>query len=202
MKKLLFLFVAMLLAGFMQAQLHFGPQIGFTTSKLTTNTSDIKSEFKSNFLFGAFVRIGDKVYVQPEVNWLTQGGVWENNYSGTEDYKKLEMKYKTIQIPVSVGWRMIDLKLVNIRIFGGLSANIVTDKNIEVQNITEPIEDSDWKDMIWQYQVGAGVDVLMFAVDVKYMGGLNNLSNDITFDGNTINTKSNLFMVTLGWKIF
>lgn len=202
MKKIVLLFSALIFAGLMQAQLHFGPQIGFTTSKLSTNTSDIKSEFKSNFLFGAFARIGDKIYVQPEVNWLTQGGVWENDYSTIEEKKELEMKYKTIQIPVSVGWRLIDLKLVNIRVFGGLAANIVTDKDIKVTNITEPIENSDWKDMIWQYQLGAGVDVLMFAVDVKYMGGLNDLSNDLVFDGKTIETKSNLFMVTLGWKIF
>lgn len=203
MKKIVLLFSALIFAGLMQAQLHFGPQIGFTTSKLSTNTSDIKSEFKSNFLFGAFVRIGDKIYVQPEVNWLTQGGVWENDYSTPDEYKKLEMKYKTIQIPVSVGWKIIDLKLVSIRIFGGLAANIVTDKDIDIEGITDPIEDSDWKDMIWQYQVGAGVDVLMFALDVKYMGGINDLAkNDIVFDGNTVSTKSNLFMVTLGWKIF
>ena len=182
----------------MQAQFHFGPQIGYTSSKLTTNVSDVTSEFKSNFLFGAFARFGEKIYVQPEVNWLTQGGVW----NGTAD-EKLEMTYKTIQIPVSLGWRIIDLKVVNIRIFGGAAANIVTNKSIEIKNIDEPITDADWNDLIWQYQVGAGVDVLMFAVDVKYMDGINELmKNDIKFDGTTVSTKSNLFTVTLGWKIF
>ena len=197
MKKLLLLFAALMIGGMVSAQFHFGPQIGFTTSKLTTNVSEIKSEFHSNFTFGAFARIGDKFYVQPEINWLTQEGVWD----GSND-ASLTMKYKTIQIPVSAGLRIIDLKVVNIRLYAGLAANIVTDKDIEITNITEPIEDSDWKDMIWQYQVGAGVDVLMFALDVKFMGGLNDLSNDLTFDGNSIETKSNLFMVTLGWKIF
>ena len=195
---MLLLFVS----GMMFAQFHIGPQIGYTSSKLTTNTSDIKSTFKSNFLFGAFARFGEKIYVQPEINWLTQGGIWEATTDGT-DLGKTEMTYKTIQIPVSVGWRLIDLKLVNIRIFGGLSANIATDKKMKLDGITQDIEDADWNNMVWQYQVGAGVDVLMFALDLKYMGGLNNLyKGDIQYDGKTLSTKSNLFMVTLGWKIF
>lgn len=202
MKKLTLLMLLLFVSGMMFAQFHIGPQIGYTSSKLTTNTSDIKSTFKSNFLFGAFARFGEKIYVQPEINWLTQGGIWEATTDGT-DLGKTEMTYKTIQIPVSVGWRLIDLKLVNIRIFGGLSANIATDKKMKLDGITQDIEDADWNNMVWQYQVGAGVDVLMFALDLKYMGGLNNLyKGDIQYDGKTLSTKSNLFMVTLGWKIF
>ncbi len=200
MKKIGLVIAAVLIVSSIQAQLHFGPQIGFTSSKLTTNFSDYSSEVKSNFLFGAFVRIGEKIYVQPEINWLTQGGVWENS---TID-NKIEMKYKTVQIPVSVGWRIIDLKLVNIRVFGGFAANIATDKEMKIDDIDEPITDADWNDLAWQYQIGAGVDVLMFALDVKYMGGLNNLykGDDFVYDGTTLSTKSNLFTITLGWKIF
>jgi hypothetical protein len=202
MKKTLLIISAVLFVTTIQAQLHFGPQIGYTGSKLTTNSSEITSTIKSNFLFGAFVRIGDKFYVQPEINWLTQGGIWEDDGIDVEN-EKLEMTYKTIQIPVSVGWRIIDLKLVNIRLFGGMSANIATNKEMEINGIAEPIEDANWNDLIWQYQVGAGVDVLMFALDVKYVGGINDWTkNDISFDGKTVSTKANMFMVTLGWKIF
>ena len=205
MKKVLLIISAVLIVTTIQAQFHFGPQIGFTLSKLTTNLSEVTSDFKSNFMFGAFVRLGEKIYVQPEINWLTQGGVWKSTEGAGPDQidKELKMTYKTIQIPVSLGWRIIDLKIANIRIFGGAAANIVTDKKMDLKNISDPIEDADWKDVIWQYQVGAGVDVLMFALDVKYMGGLNELmKNDIKFDGKTISTKSNMFTVTLGWKIF
>ena len=202
MKKTLLIIAAFLIVTSMQAQFHFGPQIGYTASKLTTNTSEITSTFKNNFLFGAFVRIGNKFYVQPEVNWLTQGGIWEGDAINV-DNKKLEMTYKTIQIPVSVGWRIIDLKLVNIRLHGGFSANIAVDKEMKIGGITEPLRDEDWNNLVWQYQVGVGVDVLMFAVDVKYVGGLNDWNkNDFTFDGKSLSTKANMFMVTLGWKIF
>ncbi len=204
MKKSLLIISAILIVTAIQAQFHFGPQVGYTASKLTTNSSDVTSTFKNNFLFGAFVRIGDKFYVQPEVNWLTQGGIWEGDAGARSTVtNKLEMTYKTIQIPVSVGLKVIDLKLVNIRIHGGFSANIVTNKEMKINNITEPITDADWNNLLWQYQVGAGVDVLMFALDVKYVGSLNNWNkNDIQFNGTSLSTKANMFMVTLGWKIF
>ncbi|MDP2721719.1 MAG: porin family protein [Bacteroidales bacterium] len=202
MKKLMLIMVALFATTVMFGQFHIGPQIGFTSSKLTTNQNDIKTSFKSNFVFGAFARIGDKIYVQPEINWLTQGGVWEAKTDGSE-IGKTELTYKTIQIPVSVGYKLIDMKVVNIRVFGGFAANIAADKKMKINDITEPIKDADWSNMVWQYQVGAGVDVLMFALDIKYMGGLNNLyKGDVQYDGETLSTKSNLFMVTLGWKIF
>ncbi|NQU31667.1 MAG: PorT family protein [Bacteroidetes bacterium] len=205
MKKILLIISAVLIVTTIQAQFHFGPQIGYTASKLTTNTSDVTSSVKNNFLFGAFVRLGEKIYVQPEVNWLTQGGIWENTEGTGIDQvtNRLTMTYKTIQIPVSLGWRIIDLKIANIRIFGGMAANIATDKVMKINDITQPIDDADWKSVVWQYQVGAGVDVLMFALDVKYMGGLNTLNKqDFVWDGTSLATKSNMFTVTLGWKIF
>ncbi len=149
MKKLVVLIAAVFAITTIQAQFHFGPQIGYTASKLSTNTTEITSNFKNNFLFGAFVRIGEKIYVQPEINWLTQGGIWKEDKVDEE----IEMTYKTIQIPLSVGWRLIDLKVANIRIFGGLSANIATNKEMKINNIDEPIKEADWKDVAWQYQV-------------------------------------------------
>ncbi len=62
--------------------------------------------------------------------------------------------------------------------------------------------------MIFQvgdFQFGAGVDVLMFTLDVQYYLGLNNVINDIELengDSVTFDSKSKGFMVTLGWKSF
>ena len=64
---------------------------------------------------------------------------------------------------------------------------------------------SDFGNIQWQWQAGLGVDVFMFAIDVRYFGGLNDLVNkDVTIDVGTykITSRSNLFQVTVGWKIF
>lgn len=207
MKKLVLVMAVSMMTSMSYGQFHFGPQIGYTGSNLSVDYDSISNGLRNNFLVGAFVRIGEKIYVQPEVNWLTQGSVFK--YPSFNSISPIEqtVKLSTIQVPVNVGWRLINLKVVNIRIFGGIAANFVVNKNIttsgDEQNYPEalPTED-DFKNTIWQWDVGAGVDVLMFALDVKYVGGINNIFDDFQFNNNTLTSKSNLFEVTLGWKIF
>ncbi len=212
MKKLTLFLAALFCSTIMFGQFHFGPQVGYTASNLTLNTSDITNNLKSNLLVGAFARFGKKLYVQPEVNWLTQGSVFRYptvgfggvNLSPVEQ----EIKLSTIQIPLSLGFNLLDLNVVNLRIHAGATANIVVNKEITTTDSNEyvdPLKESDINDLQWQYQAGLGVDVLMFALDVKYMGGINELINgnvDIDGESQTISSKSNLFVVTLGWKIF
>lgn len=197
-----------MITGMSYGQFHIGPQIGYTGSNLTLNVDSISNSLKSNFLVGVFMRFGKKIYIQPEVNWLTQGSVFK--YPSFKDgIVPLEqnIKLSTIQVPVNVGWRIINLKVVNIRIFAGIAANFVMNTTIDTKSgdpddYENALVPDDFKSVQWQWDVGAGVDILMFAVDVKYMGGINNLLDNVQLDGNTITSKSNIFVVTLGWKIF
>ena len=207
MKKLIIFSIAVLTSALSYGQLHFGPQIGFTASNLTLDVDDIQNNLQSNFLIGAFVRMGKKIYVQPEVNYYTQGSIFKYPAIGSLSPLEQEIGLKTLQVPVNLGWRMINLEIVNIRLFGGVVANFVLDKKIETtsgnpDDYENALVPEDFKDVNWQYDVGVGVDVLMFAVDVKYVGGFTNVLNDVQFDGKTVTSKSNLFVVTLGWKIF
>ncbi len=207
MKKLFILVVAVLSSALSYGQLHFGPQVGFAASNLTLNVDNIENNLKSNFLIGAFVRMGKKIYVQPEVNYYTQGSVFKTPAIGSLSPLEQEISLKSLQVPVNLGWRMINLEIVNIRLFGGAVANFILDKQVtttsgnpdDYENALVP---EDFQDINWQFDVGVGVDVLMFAVDVKYVGGISNVLNDVKFDGTTVSSKSNLCVVTLGWKIF
>ncbi|PLW96164.1 MAG: hypothetical protein C0591_09375 [Marinilabiliales bacterium] len=206
MKKIIVAFVAIVITLSSYGQFHVGPQIGYTASNLSLNTDSITNGLKSNFVAGVFFRFGEKIYVQPEINWLTQGSVFKYPSIGSISPIEQNIKLNTIQVPLNIGWRIINLKVVNIRIFAGVLANFVTKTTITTSggdpNYYDalPTED-DFGKTQWQWDIGAGVDVLMFAIDVKYMGGINNILNDFTIDGTTISSKSNLFMVTLGWKI-
>lgn len=202
MKKTTLLLVMLMAASFAFGQISLGPKIGYNTSKLTTEVSDINSELKNSFNFGVFVRLGKKIYVQPEVNWLTRGSVLKVPSVSSLSPVEQEIDLKTIEIPALLGWRIINLGVGNIRIFAGPSASIVTDKEIstkEGSNLTDPIEDSDFEDMIWGFNLGAGVDVLMFTLDVRYQMGLNEVIKEV--EGFDINSKNNVFAVSLGWKI-
>ena len=206
MKKIILLLAFFVAANITFAQLHFGPKIGYNTSKLSIDRSDIKTDLKNSFQFGVFVRLGDKIYVQPEVNFLTQGGIFKTPEITSLSPFEQEVNLKTIQIPVLVGYKIIDLKVTNIRVMGGPVASIVTDKNIEnkVSGYIAPIKDADLKDMIWSFQFGAGVDVLMFSLDVRYNLGLNKMIDNVFIEDEEISFKSKTsgFNVSLAWKIF
>jgi hypothetical protein len=207
MKKVVFIGVIMLMTASMFGQFTLGPQIGYTASNLTVDKSEIENNLRNNFLIGVFARFGKKIYVQPEINWLTQGSILQYPSLSNPNPVEQEIKISAIQVPVSVGWRIINLEVVNIRIYGGVAANFVTNTTINTTNGdgSEYLLPGDFNNVQWQWQLAAGVDVFMFALDVRYFGGINDImTKDITIDSQTqsVSSKSNLFQVTLGWKIF
>jgi hypothetical protein len=207
MKKILLLSILAFLAFSVNAQLSLGPKIGYSTLKLSVDQSDITTDLKNNFLFGAFVRLGNKVYLQPEINWYTSGTVFSRPSIGSLSPFEQEIKLRNVQVPVFVGFKLIDLKLINIRAMAGPTANFIVNKEIETmegQNYIAPIKETDIKDVHWGFQLGAGVDVLMFTLDVQYSVGLNNVIGTIDVGGSPIkfDSKKNGFIVSLGWKIF
>ncbi len=199
MKKIILILAITFFATTAFSQISFGPKIGYNTSKLSTDKSDIKSDLRSGFQFGAFLRLGTKIYVQPEINWVTEGGVFKPISLGSLDPFEDDVKLSTIQIPFLIGVKVFDLKVANLRVFGGPSASIVTDKTIEGTNDLG-IHVDNIEDLIWGLQIGAGVDVLMLTLDVRYNIGLTKVIGDV--GSTTYDSKTNGFNVSLGWKIF
>jgi len=202
MKKITFIFILFMASGFAFGQFSIGPKIGFNTSKLTTDLDQIESDVANNFNFGVFVRLGTKIYLQPEINWLTSGGVYKKPEIDDVKPIKQEVEMKSIEIPVIVGWRIINLGVGNIRVLAGPSASIVTDKTVSTSdpdNFINPIKESDIEDMLWGFNIGAGADILMFTLDIRYQMGLNEVIQEV--EGFSFNSKNNMFAVSLGWKI-
>jgi hypothetical protein len=206
MKKTILISAFVLLGSVIMAQgIHFGPKIGYTTNKLSSDKSDIKTDLKSNFLFGAFVRIGDKVYLQPEINYYTSGSVFKRSAIGSISPVEDEITLKNIQIPLYVGVSLVDLKLANVRAMAGPTATLILDKEVKPLQSFGLIKDADIGDFQWGFQFGLGVDVLMLTLDIQYFIGLNKLIGEINdLDGNKIklDSRPSGFMVSLGWKIF
>jgi hypothetical protein len=200
MKKLILIALAMLTAGITYAQLipgfTIGPKVGASFSKFSTDIDDLEAEMKNTLHFGAFARIGKKVYFQPELLVNTRKGEMRNS---NLDLKAGTVKVGSLDVPLLVGYRLIDAKVFNIRAMAGPSVNKVINKTIELDegwdddiNLTE----DNLRDLNWGFQFGAGVDVLMFAVDLRYEIGLNDFSKLDNFD-----LKNNTFTLSVGWKI-
>jgi hypothetical protein len=200
-----FLLISLVLITFSAfSQFTLGPKVGYSSSKLSTKASDISSDLKNNFQFGIFMRIGKKIYIQPEVNWLTQGSIIKSNTGSTSPFNQ-EIKLKTIQIPLLIGAKVINFKKVNFRVFSGPTVSIVSSKTIEnkVADYITPLKDTDFEDLIWSVQVGAGLDIFQFTLDIRYNFGINNVIKTANIsDIEDEKFKTNGFNVTLGLKLF
>ena len=215
MKKILLASVLIFMASFSYAQLGFGIKGAVTMSNITTDIAEIEEAAQTGFQFGGFVRIGDKWHLQPEAYFSMKNGQFKFDFDEVDPGDPLNTLTKsvnytttlnTIDIPVLIGYKLLDPPLMNVRLQAGPVASIVTSKKfkIEVDGVEQSVDDDEgdiFKDMNWGLQFGAGVDFLMFTVDLRYEIGLSNMYNkpegaieDQTF-------KNNVFFLSVGWKI-
>jgi hypothetical protein len=201
MKKaaILIILCLMFMSSFAQLKnITLGPKIGFNTSKIKTNIPGIKEDIKKGFMAGVFVRIGNKVYIQPELMFVSKGGILKNDDPQQPNEQKI--KLSSIDIPVILGAKLINLKVVNIRFMIGPVASFIINKDFKMIEIKgEKIDEDNLKDAMWGLQFGAGIDVLMFALDFRYELGLNDFYKGD--NGTDYNFKNDMFRISLGWKI-
>jgi len=195
MKKIAVLTIIFLSASMLHAQSFFsmGPKAGFTTTTLTTDRQHIKEAFAANLHGGLFMRLGNKIYLQPEAIFTTKGGIFSQN----DFFHAREIELSTVEIPLLIGAKVIDLKAANLRIMFGPSMSFILDKDIVMRDNFERFDPDKIKNAMWGIQGGIGMDVLMFTLDVRYEFGLSNLS-----DIEGVEIRNSLFNVSLGWKIF
>ena len=167
-----------------------GVKVGYNTSKLASDMSTFTPSSKGGYNFGAFGRFGgSNFYLQPEFLYVVQNGGF--SVGSTRD----AIKMKSIQVPVLLGLKLVDLKVASIRAFTGPAISFPAGYNSD-QNIKYNFNNS-----VLDYQLGAGVDFLNFTLDIRYAWGLSK-SFDTTSLNSNFTSKGNAFTVSLGFKIF
>jgi len=222
MKKIIFSAVFLLCFSFSYAQFNVGIKAGYNSSLSFSNVNsvftgaynlnNVTGEIWNDFQAGVFARVGlGKIYIQPELLYAVQ----KKNYKVTlQDvvnknvtYDKL-LSVNTVDIPVLVGYKLLDLKLLNLRAFAGPKFRLNSNSSLEFSNLVKPAGSSstltldnlkqDFQSSKIGMEIGVGVDVLMLTLDVRY-----NLIGDMYNPKvNDFNLPSNTFLISLGWKIF
>ena len=192
MKKLTILFLAVLVSSGLYAQLpNFGIKVGATASSI--NTTDLSSSYDSENLLGyqlgAFVRINSgKLYLQPEVLYNLRS----TNIVGAAVVDDL-FDVGTIDVPLLLGFKLIDAKVFNIRAFIGPEASFILNKEANDSGFSL----DQINDLTWYMQAGVGVDLLFLTFDIRYEKGLSNFIDDYQGSGSL---KNNVFVFSLGLK--
>lgn len=196
MKKIVLLITAMVIITAANAQIPgftLGPKIGATFSKYSSDMATIREEAKNTIHWGAFARLGNKVYLQPEMLFMKRSGLLLNPAIGASEQT---INLRTIDIPVLLGVKVADLKVTNVRVFAGPVASLTIDRQLETQNWDEALTKDDIRGANWGLQFGAGADVLMFTADLRYEVGMSDFSKR-----ESVSLKNNLVTISIGWKI-
>ena len=199
--------MAVVLSNYAQLPFSLGIKGGINSSKINTdnysssvgnvNYKDFISDAKVGYNLGAFARFGTKIYLQPELLYCAR------NSQSTSGSTSQSIKLKTIQIPVLLGFRLFDLKLASIRAFTGPAMSFpMKSSKVTYDGVSAGLYDTkNYKNNIWDWQLGAGADVGMFTFDVRYEWGLTNVSDVNTNVSNIgFTNKGNTLTFSLGFK--
>jgi len=175
---------------------NFGAKIGGNFSKFSVSKSEAEYKFQPGFDVGFFARLKhQKVYVQPELYYSYQqfkstyeGPLFDKDGTFLKDVTQTTKTHThNLVVPVLVGYKLVDVKMTNVRVFLGPEFSYVLSESSSVDfrnpaNITGCI--------------GAGIDIAMLTFDLRYGYTFNNAAKDDTY----AKFHNNVVSISLGWK--
>lgn len=236
MKRLLlsFVLVALTTSLFAQLPVSLGIKGSINSSKITTDNfisgasdyslSDFKKDAANGFNVGAFLRLKlGKAFIQPELLYSLQKGKTTfdaskisesdpNAPQGLSGAITQNVDMKSIQIPVLLGVKVLDLKVASVNLMTGPAMSFPLDNSTIKLNPSSGVDLTgvkydmkNFKNNTWDWQLGAGVDVAMLSFDVRYSWALTNVSEGISnkdlYDIGFKN-KGNTLTLSLGIRLF
>jgi len=182
-----------------QSVFSLGPKIGYSSNKITDNLDSVQSSIKNSFQIGAFIRLGKKIYLQPEANYQV---VTSTLNKGTGlSARSQDLTIQSLKIPALIGVKLINRSAFNLRIMAGPAYTFILNKKLDPEHMSGlwPIKSvDDIKNSLWSVQMGAGFDVLFMTLDVRYELGIDNMYNGES----NLQMKNNMLNVSLGIKLF
>jgi len=186
---------AMLMGYAAQAQLTIRPQVGVNSSSLSSDDDLIDFNAGTGFQVGVDFQIGNKVYFQPgiQLEFLKNRVEFANGTAIEEsDYDRTG-----IRIPLMIGFRAVEDpdSDLNLRLFTGPNALLQLSQDSD-EGIFDDLDDDDLKDLVFGWNVGAGVDFSILFFDIGYQFGISEI-----FDDADSAPRNNLFYGNLGLRI-
>lgn len=184
MKKFLFLSLMMCCVFAAQAQFKFGVRGGvsslnFDPMPIITGDETFQVAFEeANYGVhaGVFARIGDKIYLQPEV--VFNSNTVDYNVTNIATTELLRERYQFVDIPLMLG-----IKMGVFRLQAGPVGHLFVNSNSEIVDKFSNI-DATFEEMTYGYQAGIGLDLgKKLIIDIKYEGNFDKYGEHFTING-------------------
>lgn len=141
----------------------YGLKGGTDLETPTIDTEEIKSQLKSNYQFGFFMRMGKKLFLQPEVYYAVK----TEQLTFMEAPLSEKVMVNNLKIPVLLGIEFLDLGIVSAHVMAGPMGSMFLGQSVSEHEIIRPKYE-------YKLQLGGGIDVLNFlTLDVRYSTNLN-----------------------------
>jgi len=137
----------------------FGLRAGTDLLSPTTDFEEIKTQLNSNMQFGAFAKIGKKLFIQPEVY---------GNFLVEDNLNTKKLVANSVRVPVLLGFEFLNLRVARAHLMAGPMATFYVN----------PYPDKNYD---YKLQLGGGIDLLRFlSLDVRYAVNLtDNIKNEL-----------------------
>ncbi|AWV98896.1 porin family protein [Arcticibacterium luteifluviistationis] len=206
MKKVAAVLALLLISSIGFSQSAFGVKGGVNLTHISTEAGSLKDNInesldtKTGFVFGIWGRMGQKLYLQPEVLIATKGGEVEVRPAGGGPVQVIDVKYTNLDIPVLVGFKPAKF----LRIMGGPVASLKLSEDKKLKDaLTEYTTNTDeaFENTTWGYQVGLGVKLLGVELDLRKEGSLTDI-NALSFKNeDKFNQRASGWQLTLAFTI-
>ena len=139
------------------------------------STSNAESEV--GYQFGGFFRVNiNKIYVEVELLYSKiKTQLVFNDYDGIVGFDPLaEFEFNTIEIPLSIGYR-----IGNLRLFMGPSlSNLVSGQRSFLNEIEKVTDDYNRTNLMWHWGIGGDFERVL--IDLTYESGLSKTGESLT----------------------
>lgn len=204
MKRIGYTIIFLLLThtAFCQGPVNIGLKFGTNSSTMLTDIDEVLNqnvEISSinNYLAGVFARVNiGRLYIQPEAYFNTKGGTI--NPLGNDQFQiptATLFNYKTIDVPLLLGIKLINKNLVNFRIHAGPVFSYITANSL-LSEITD-LNTEDLNNRYIGWQIGAGIDIWFLTVDAR----IENSSN-ILVENSNYSARNRVYLLSAGIKLF
>lgn len=166
-----------------QSNFNIGLKAGINYATLPTNLNEVNNkEGKAGYNIGAFARIGNNIFFQPELNYTTFKS--EYTYAGS----KYKPKFQQANVPLMIGYKIINTEVLILRISAG------PDLSYSLNNAKGPLQ-FDYKKINVGSIGNIGVDIGNLTLDARYSRGLTEINKGLE-------EKTGIFNFSIGVKIF
>jgi hypothetical protein len=143
--------------------------------------------------FGAYVRIGEKIFFQPELMFNSVRTDFRVGETGAAEIIR-EEKYNNLDIPLLVGFTAGP-----VRFHGGPVGHYFLNSRSELTDIDG--YEARWKQMTWGWQAGITFGKGVISGDLRYEGNFSRYGDHITFFGDAYNFATNPSRLLLSLNI-